>query len=473
MGQSSTLSAQPIPDRWEDSMQVAGVPPLWGALAALATLVGKKATQKIMKKMIDAGVKDPKKQQQLIKKQIEKVKGKGAGDAAIAAGEVALNEYLHYTKKQEDAGEPRNKLAHASGSFFNIDDIAPGRGDGILHLAEEPINLGEGARRNDSFFRSRVDINDMEELPDLGGWPYWEIAEHFIDKGTISAKEWKEIVDRHPFGETGFIDKRKDLFDLLVDRGVSAFKYKNDQEDSWEHADRDVTDTYSVGVLDKSTLEPSAQFGFPKAAAYLTSNETKFDLGSFASEGDGEEDWSIDDIRDIRDIRDLVGVPQEEWTGKSPKVNWDSRGVDHLGKDGDEQLKYAINVGLPVYNSFIDLKSLDVREEAPDFGDAANRIYETGKWRELVSEELIKSTGREPSNHELWEVAVEQAKQSLRYNAVHMDEPDPNDGSLPPILVQRGSKGTLAVVSGESRVLRWIDEGYEKGPAIVIDNMEY
>ncbi len=251
---NSNAQSTPIPDRWEDSMQVAGVPPLWGALAALAALVGKKATQKIMKKMIDAGVKDPKKQQQLIKKQIEKVKGKGAGDAAIAAGEVALNEYLHYTKKQEEAGEPRNKLAHHSSQMFPHGEIRPGR-DGLIHLSEERI---EGRGRNDQFYRSSVDLEDMPEFRDSEGWSPKEILTKAMTAGVFSEKEEMSLLKSLSTGDAELF--ARDLKSALSNKGVKAFKYKNAYEGSWDYADRHVQDTYSVGVIDPKILNPSASF---------------------------------------------------------------------------------------------------------------------------------------------------------------------------------------------------------------------
>ncbi len=281
---NSNAQSTPIPDRWEDSMQVAGVPPLWGALAALATLVGKKATQKIMKKIIDAGVKDPKKQQQLIKKQIEKVKGKGAGDAAIAAGEVALNEYLHYTKKQEDAGEPRDKLVHRSDFQFSQEGLHAGL-DGLVHLSEEPIEQG---RANTQFYKSDVPIGDMVEMEDRSGWYPLSLLEKAVDAGIVSSEEQDEVLRGEYRTEENL---QREVRELLISKGVNAFKYKNKVETPWEYADRDGKETYSVGVLDPNILQPAAQFLHeqPTPKKILGTGMhygaiRDFDLGGFAPE---------------------------------------------------------------------------------------------------------------------------------------------------------------------------------------------
>ncbi len=271
--------------------QVAGVPPLWGALAALARLIGKPAAKKVIQKMNEMGIKDPKKQTNIIKKQIEKNikhapgRPKVSAEDYIKAGEFALNEYLHYTKKQEKEGAPRDKLSHVTDRDFGGGSLDYGE-DNLAHLAEEPISDADDgvAGRSVKYYESPVDINDMREVSDSGNWGPEEFAEELVRRGLIKKKDFNRVMKI----EDDY-DREDAMSSLLGDAGIDFLRYKNTAEGSWKNADRDVRDTYSVLTTDPYGLKPRAEF--TKFGYHEGGGIKSFDLGRFVEEGERNPSW--------------------------------------------------------------------------------------------------------------------------------------------------------------------------------------
>ena len=125
--------------------------------------------------------------------------------------------------------------------------------DGLLHLHTYPATTTSFSE-NVVVCDSDLNVDELHELPDLLGWQPDRIANEFEKIGIISTDERDAVLRFGRDIEQNYSERLKEhmqardtLFDILQNKNILAFKYKNKYENIYK-------DDFSVAVIDKSTL---------------------------------------------------------------------------------------------------------------------------------------------------------------------------------------------------------------------------